>query len=69
MPEPTKPVERDILLKCLNCEHEFIGRAALIEHYVQDGTVLARTCFDHTLENCPRDGSPRVIARDANLMC
>jgi hypothetical protein len=69
MPAPSIPVEKEIPLKCLDCEHEFVGRAELIEHYIQDGAVLARTCFNHTLENCPRDGSPRVIAQDANLMC
>jgi hypothetical protein len=69
MPAPTIPVEKEIPLKCLNCGHEFVGLAALIEHYVQDGTVYWKTCFDHTIDHCPRDRSPRVLPQDQRLMC
>ena len=65
----TKTVTKEIPLKCLNCEHEFDGLAELKEHYIQDGAVLWKTCFNHPLVNCPRCRSHRVIARDERLMC
>ena len=38
-----KPVAKQTPLKCLDCEHEFDGFAMHKEHYVESGTVLART--------------------------
>jgi hypothetical protein len=65
----TKTVPKAIPLKCLDCGHEFVGLAELKEHYIQDGAVLWRTCFNHALDPCPRDRSHGVIARDQRLMC
>jgi hypothetical protein len=64
----SKPVEKEIPLKCMNCEREFVGWAELKEHYIQDGTVLWKTVFNHPLDKCPHCRSPRVVARDENLM-
>jgi len=60
-----KPVAKKTPLKCLDCEHEFDGFAMHKEHYVESGTVLARTVFDRALVDCPNCGSHRVEARDA----
>jgi DNA-directed RNA polymerase subunit RPC12/RpoP len=59
-----KPVAKQTPLKCLNCEREFDGFAMHKEHYVESGTVLARTVFDRALVDCPNCGSHSVVARD-----
>jgi DNA-directed RNA polymerase subunit RPC12/RpoP len=64
----TKTVGKQMPLKCLDCEREFPGSAVLKEHYVESGTILAKTRFDRALEDCPNCGSHRVVARDKHLM-
>ena len=59
----TKTVAKQTPLKCLDCEHEFDGRAVHKEHYVESGSVLAKTVFDRALVDCPNCGSHRVVAR------
>jgi DNA-directed RNA polymerase subunit RPC12/RpoP len=61
----TKTVSKQTPRKCLDCEHEFDGLAIHKEHYVESGSVLARTVFDRALVDCPNCGSHRVVARDA----
>ena len=56
----TKPTP----LRCLDCGHEFVGRAEHKEHYVESGTVLAMTVFDRAEVPCPECGSRRVDARN-----
>jgi DNA-directed RNA polymerase subunit RPC12/RpoP len=63
----TKTVPKQTPLKCLDCEHEFDGMAMYKEHYVESGTVLAKTVFDRALVDCPNCGSHRVVARDEHL--
>jgi hypothetical protein len=50
---PTKAVPKQTPLKCLDCEHEFDGMAMHKEHYVESGSVLAKTVFDRALVDCP----------------
>jgi hypothetical protein len=64
----TKTVIKEIPLKCLDCEREFPGSAELKEQYIQDGSVLWKTIFNHALDNCPYCRSHRVVARDEHLM-
>ena len=61
----TKTVSKQTPLKCLDCEHEFDGLAIHKEHYVESGSVLARTVFDRALVDCEECDSPKVVARDA----
>jgi hypothetical protein len=42
---------------------EVDGLAMHKEHYVESGSVLARTVFDHVLDDCPYCGSYRVVER------
>jgi hypothetical protein len=63
----TKAVSKQTPLKCLECEHEFDGRAVHKEHYVESGSVLAKTVFDRALVDCPTCGSHKVVARDEHL--
>jgi hypothetical protein len=63
----TKTVPKQIPLKCLDCEHEFDGSAIYKEHYVESGTVLAKTVFARALVDCPNCGSHKVVARDEHL--
>jgi DNA-directed RNA polymerase subunit RPC12/RpoP len=58
-----KAVSKRTALKCLDCGREFVGRAVHKEHYVESGTILARTVFDRSLEDCPACGSHRVDER------
>jgi hypothetical protein len=60
----TKKVTRQTPLRCLDCEHEFVGWAQFTEHYVESGTILAQTTFDHALDDCPECRSHRVDARN-----
>jgi hypothetical protein len=59
----TKAVAKRTPLKCLDCGCKFQGRAVYKEHYVERGTVLAKTVFDRALENCPVCRSHRVDER------
>ena len=52
-------------LTCLDCERGFDGLAMHKEHYVESGSVLARTGFDRALVSRPYCESYRVAARDA----
>jgi hypothetical protein len=61
----TRTVTKQTPLKCLDCDHEFDGLAMHNEHYVESGSVLARSVFDHALVNCVSCESHRVVARDA----
>lgn len=61
----TKTVTKQTSLKCLDSEYEFYMLAVLKEHYVESGSVLAKTVFDHALDDCPYCRSHRVVARDA----
>jgi hypothetical protein len=61
----TKTVSKQTPLKCLDCEHEFDGLAIHKEHYVESGSVLARTVFDRALVDSEECDSPKVVARDA----
>ncbi len=61
----TKTVTKRIALKCQNCEHEFDGLARHKEHYVESGSVLAKTIFDRALDDCAKCGSRMVVARTA----
>jgi hypothetical protein len=63
----TKTVTKEIPLKCLDCEREFPGWAEFKEQYIQDGSVLVKTIFNHALDNCPYCGSPNVVPRDEHL--
>jgi hypothetical protein len=60
----TKAVAKRTPLKCLDCGCKFQGRAVYKEHYVERGTVLAKTVFDRALENCPVCRSHRVDAQN-----
>jgi hypothetical protein len=60
----TRTITKPTPLRCLDCGHEFVGRAVHKEHYVESGTVLARTVFDRALEDCPVCRSHRVDARN-----
>ena len=64
---PAKTVAKQTPLKCLDCEREFNGLAAHKEHYVESGSVLAKTVFDRALVDCPNCGSHKVVARDEHL--
>ena len=61
----TKTVAKQTPLKCLDCGREFDGRAVHKEHYVESGSVLAKTVFDRALVDCPYCRSHRVEARTA----
>jgi DNA-directed RNA polymerase subunit RPC12/RpoP len=61
----TKTVSKQTPLKCLDCEHEFDGLAIHKEHYIESGSVLAKTVFDRAQVDCPNCGSHRVVARTA----
>jgi predicted Zn-ribbon and HTH transcriptional regulator len=60
----TRTIAKPTPLRCLDCGHEFFGQAVHKEHYLESGTVLARTVFDRALEDCPVCRSHRVDERN-----
>jgi hypothetical protein len=50
-------------LKCLDCEHEFVGSPEYVVHTVQGQTV--REVFNRVVAKCPISDFHRVTLRDA----
>jgi hypothetical protein len=61
----TRAIKKLTPLRCKDCGHEFVGQSVRKEHYVEGGTVLAKTVFDRALDDCLACGSHRVEARGA----
>ena len=60
----TRTIKKLTPLRCKDCGHEFVGQAVHKEHYVESGTILAKSVFDRVLEDCPVCGSQKIDERN-----